>query len=118
MNSSSASNSPRRRGILTARGRAVGIVGIVLAVIGLSIDQRDLARIGILLILLLLVAIAVVAWFCPRVRTARSLAPVQIPLGSEAVETVTVERRGGLPLGAARFTDTLPAALGLSLIHI
>ena len=112
MNFPSTSNSPRRWGILTARGRAVGIVGIVLAVIGLSIDQRDLARIGILLILLLLVAIAVVAWFCPRVRTARSLAPVQIPLGSEAVETVTVERRGGLPLGAARFTDTLPAALG------
>ncbi|MGK2309440.1 DUF58 domain-containing protein [Cutibacterium sp. V970] len=112
MSSSAASNSPHRWGVLTARGRAVGIVGITLTVIGLSIDQRDLARIGILLVLLPLVAIAVVAWCRPRVRTARSLAPVRMPLGSEAVETVTVERRGGLPLAAARFTDALPAALG------
>ncbi|MDO4411630.1 DUF58 domain-containing protein [Cutibacterium sp.] len=111
MSSFYAPNSPRH-GILTARGRAVGIVGIVLVVIGLSIDQRDLARIGILLFLLPLIAIAVVAWFRPRVRAKRSLAPVRIPLGSEAVETVTVEHCGGLPLGAAQFTDVLPAALG------
>ncbi|MRG82775.1 DUF58 domain-containing protein, partial [Escherichia coli] len=54
------------------------------------------------------------AWFRPRVQTARSLAPMRIALGSQACETVTVERRGGLPLGAARFTDTIPAPLGQS----
>ncbi|WCC80570.1 DUF58 domain-containing protein [Cutibacterium equinum] len=114
MTSSSTSTSPRRWGVLTPRGRAVGIVGIVLAVTGLSIDQRDLARMGILLILLPLVAVAVVAWLRPQVRTERSLAPVRMPLGSEALETATVERRGGLPLGAAQFSDTVPPALGQS----
>ena len=112
MSAASTSSAPRRRGLLTPRGRTVGLVGIMLVVIGLSIDQRDLARIGFFLILLPLMAIAVVAWFRPRVQTSRSLAPVRIPLGSQAHETVTVERCGGLPLGAARFTDTIPIPLG------
>ena len=112
MSAASTFSAPRRQGLLTLRGRTVGIVGIMLTIIGLSIDQRGLARIGFLLILLPLMAISVVAWFRPRVQTARSLAPVRIALGSQACETVTVERRGGLPLGAARFTDTIPAPLG------
>ena len=112
MSAASTSSARRYRGLLTLRGRTVEIVGIVLTTIGLSIDQRDLARIGFLLILLPLMAIAVVAWLRPRVQASRSLAPVRMPLGSQACEIVTVERRGGLPLGAARFTDTIPAPLG------
>ena len=101
MSAASTSSARRYRGLLTLRGRTVEIVGIVLTTIGLSIDQRDLARIGFLLILLPLMAIAVVAWLRPRVQASRSLAPVRMPLGSQACEIVTVERRGGLPLGAA-----------------
>ncbi|HCW43338.1 MAG TPA: DUF58 domain-containing protein, partial [Cutibacterium acnes] len=52
MSAASTSSAPRRQGLLTLRGRTVGIVGIVLTIIGLSIDQRGLARIGFLLILL------------------------------------------------------------------
>ena len=69
MSAASTSSAPRRQGLLTLRGRTVGIVGIVLTIIGLSIDQRGLARIGFLLILLPLIAISVVAWFRPRVQT-------------------------------------------------
>ena len=50
MSAASTSSAPRRQGLLTLRGRTVGIVGIVLTIIGLSIDQRGLARIGFLLI--------------------------------------------------------------------
>ncbi|MSS45839.1 DUF58 domain-containing protein [Cutibacterium sp. WCA-380-WT-3A] len=112
MSTAATSSVTVRRGLLTSRGRAVGIVGIMLVTIGLSIDQRSLARIGILLVLLPLLAMVVVAWLRPRVHITRDPVAIRMPLGSQTCDVVTVERRGGLPLGAAQFTDTIPSSLG------
>ncbi len=67
---------------LTTRGRAFVAAGITASLCALLLGQKDLLRVGILLVALPLVAALVVGRTRLRLQVRRSLTPVQVPVGT------------------------------------
>lgn len=100
------------QGVLTRRGLVLLTVGVVIVLVSLAIGQRDLVRLGLLLVLVPLVGAALAMWWHPRVRTTRRREPMTVPLGSRTEEVVGVERVGGPPGTLTEFSDSVPTVLG------
>jgi uncharacterized protein (DUF58 family) len=97
---------------LTTRGRAFVAAGVTASLCALLLGQKDLLRVGILLIALPLVAALVVGRTRLRLQVHRSLAPDQVPVGGQATVELTLSNQGRMPAGLLLLEDRIPYVLG------
>lgn len=98
--------------VLTGRGRAFLLVGLVGLVLSLAFGQRDLARVFILLLLLPLAAILVVGRSRLHLVAERTIDPPRVTLGERMEASLALRKAGALPVGLLRFEDSVPRELG------
>ncbi|TDD58467.1 DUF58 domain-containing protein [Kribbella antibiotica] len=97
---------------LTTRGRAFMAAGITASLCALLLGQKDLLRVGILLVALPVVAALVVGRTRLRLQVRRSLTPNQIPVGTQATVELTLTNEGRMPAGLLLLEDRIPYVLG------
>lgn len=97
---------------LTVRGRVLLVCGAVLATASLAAGQRDMAWVGLLLVLLPLLGLLLVLSTRMRMRCERTVHPSRCVLGSDMQVETTLTRSAGLPVGILRFEEEAPRALG------
>lgn len=97
---------------LTTRGRAFIAAGVTASVCALLLGQKDLLRVGVLLIALPVVAALVVGRTRLRLQVHRSLAPDQVPVGGQATVDLTLTNQGRMPAGLLLLEDRIPYVLG------
>jgi hypothetical protein len=97
---------------LTTRGRAFLSAGITSSLCALVLGQRDLLRVGLMLIALPVVT----AWLAHRARyllsCGREIQPVRVEVGQTAQVTLTLENPGRMPTGLMLLEDQVPYILG------
>lgn len=110
--------SPPRAGLagatraITGRGRVFIALGITCLVSAQIIGERDLLRVGALLIVLPFAALAVIARTRYRMRLVRELTPVRAEAGSPVRVRLRLENVSRFPSAVLLVEDTLPADLG------
>ena len=102
----------KRRTTLSMRGRCLLAGGAAMTVSAIVLDERDLVRIGLFVMMLPLLS-----WMFARrarrtLKVSRSLSPDRVPAGDTV--TATLRIAGGSLLGALRIADTVPDAVGSS----
>ena len=97
---------------LTTRGRAFVAAGITASLCALLLGQKDLLRVGILLVALPVVAALVVGRTRLRLQVRRSLTPNQVPVGSQATVELALSNQGRMPAGLLLLEDRIPYVLG------
>ena len=95
---------------LTTRGRCLIAGGAATAACAVVLDERDLLRLGLFVVVLPLFAAVLAARTRRAVRVRRRIAPDRLSVGSAG--EVTLEVRGGPVLGPLRLTDVVPDAAG------
>jgi uncharacterized protein (DUF58 family) len=98
--------------LLTARGRALVIIGSAVVVVSMMASQRDVMRLGLLLLVLPLIAAVLVSRARLRMSCERSVEPAQVPLGSPMHGRIILGQDGRLPAGILMLEDSVPAELG------
>ena len=68
--------------LLTHRGRFFVVIGIVVVLVAMAAGQRDVMRLGLLLVALPVIAAILVSRARLRMSCERSIEPAQVPLGS------------------------------------
>lgn len=97
---------------LTGRGNALLCAGIALSLGGLAAGSTDLLRVGVLLVVLPLAAVATVARTRYRVSCTRTLDPDRVAAGDPARVTLRLENVSRLPTAVLLAEDALPSTLG------
>ncbi|MDN5920577.1 MAG: DUF58 domain-containing protein, partial [Pseudonocardia sp.] len=97
------------------RGRCLLAGGAAMAVSAVVLDERDLVRIGLFVILLPLLALAFSLRAKRTLQVSRSLSPDRVPPGDTT--TAGLRIAGGSLLGSLRIVDTVPDAAGPSDRH-
>src|SRR6266545_1906332 len=97
---------------LTTRGRAFVAAGATASVCSLLLGQKDLLRVGILLVALPVVSALVVGRTRLRLSVRRSLNPVDVPVGTPATVDLTLTNQGRMPAGLLLLEDRIPYVLG------
>lgn len=103
---------PKAWRLLTLRGHLFVLVGLAIVLIGMAGGQRDVMRIGLLLLVLPIVAAVLVARARLRMSCERSVQPAQVPLGSPMRGRIVLGQDGRLPAGILLLEDAVPAELG------
>jgi uncharacterized protein (DUF58 family) len=98
--------------LLTGRGRAFVSVGLAIVIVAMLTGQRDIMRIGLLVLLLPIVAAVLVARARLRMSCERHVEPAQVPLGSPLRGRLVLGQEGRLPAGILMLEDAVPADLG------
>ncbi len=98
--------------LLTGRGRAFVIVGLAIVAVAMLAGQRDIMRIGLLVVLLPVVAAVLVARARLKMSCERHVEPAQVPLGSPLRGRLVLGQEGRLPAGILMLEDAVPADLG------
>ena len=98
--------------LLTARGRLFVIGGLVIVLVAMAAGQRDVMRIGLLLVALPVIAGVLVARARLRMSCERSIEPAHVALGSPMLGRITLGQDGRLPAGILLLEDTVPRELG------
>lgn len=97
---------------LTTRGRAFLSAGITSAVCAIILGQKDLLRVGLLLVALPLITV----WVANRSRyllsCSREIRPPRVEVGQTATVTLLLENPGRLPTGLMLLEDQVPYVLG------
>ena len=96
---------------LTVRGRAFLASGLTALVCGVVLLERDLARMGLLVSALPLVAAVYVAGRSHHLKITRVVSPPTLVVGETATVRVQVDN-GGAPTGVLLLEEQLPYALG------
>lgn len=107
--------APARRNparLLTGRGYAFGSAGIVLVVAGMFADQRDVLRVGLLLVAILVLALVLVTGARLRLGCRRNVAPDRVQLGSTLTGQLDITANSRLPAGMVLLQDQVPPELG------
>jgi uncharacterized protein (DUF58 family) len=103
---------PSALSTLTTRGRAFVSAGVASAGCAIVLGQRDLLRVGLLLLALPVIT----ALFANRSRyllsCSREISPPRVPVGSPAVVTLRLDNPGRVPTGLMLLEDALPYVLG------
>jgi uncharacterized protein (DUF58 family) len=104
----------RRRSvhILTARGYAFLAVGLAVTIGGMLTGQRDVVRIGMVLIAICLLALVLVITARLRLSCRRSIEPQQTQLGSALTGRIDITVESPLPAGIVLLEDSIPPQLG------
>ncbi len=97
---------------LTTRGRCFLAAGGAAALCALILNERDLLRVAIFLLVLPLIATAIVFRTRYRLACTRRLEPVLVPVGQRASVQLRLENVSLLPTGVMLMEDTLPYTLG------
>jgi uncharacterized protein (DUF58 family) len=98
--------------VLTPRGHAFVVAGLVIALSAMAAGQRDLMRIGLLLLVLPAVAAVLVSRTRLRMSCERVVEPARVPLGSTMSGRLTLGQEGWLPAGVVMLEDFVPSELG------
>ena len=98
--------------LFTARGHVFLIVGLLVVIAAMVAGQRDVMRIGLLLLALPVIAAVLVARARLRLSCERSVEPPRVALGSPMRGRITLGQEGRLPAGILLLEDSVPAELG------
>lgn len=98
--------------LLTGRGKAFLLVGIVVVVASMLLGQRDVLWLGAFLLLLPLVALVLISRTRLRLACERGFEHGQIEIGQALEGQLTLTKRGSLPAGLLKFEEHVPAPLG------
>jgi uncharacterized protein (DUF58 family) len=97
---------------LTTRGRSFLAAGVAVFVVSLTLVERDLMRIAVLLMALPLVSAWVVARTRYRLSSTRRLSAARTPAGQESSVTLRLDNVSRLPTGLLLVEDRVPYVLG------
>jgi uncharacterized protein (DUF58 family) len=97
---------------LTIRGRCLLAGGLAATVCAAVLHEVNLARIGVFLLALPLIAYAMVARTRYRLTCTRRLEPVRVPAGNPARVVLRMQNVSRLPTGVMLAEDTVPYMLG------
>ena len=98
--------------LLTVRGRLLLLLGLAVLIGAMFAGQRDVMRLGLLLLALPVVATVLVATSRLRFSCERSVEPAQVPLGSPMHGRIVIGQEGRLPAGLVLMEDHVPPELG------
>jgi uncharacterized protein (DUF58 family) len=98
--------------LLTLRGRAFLVIGLVVVLIAMLAGQRDVMRLGLLVLAIPVIAAVLVSRARLRMSCERSVVPAQVPLGSPMRGKITLGQDGRLPAGILLLEDAVPRELG------
>ncbi|MGH3471429.1 MAG: DUF58 domain-containing protein [Nocardioidaceae bacterium] len=98
--------------ILTTRGRAFLTAGITCLLCALLLGQKDLLRVGLLLVALPLITAIVTNRARYLLSCARELTPARVPAGQTSTVTLHLENPGRVPTGLMLLEDQVPYVLG------
>jgi len=88
-------------------------VGLTIVLVSMFAGQRDVLRLGLLLLALPLIAAVLVAQARVRMSCERFLEPAQVPLGSPLRGRITLGQDGRLPAAILMLEDNVPRELGM-----
>ncbi|HVB28053.1 MAG TPA: DUF58 domain-containing protein [Mycobacteriales bacterium] len=97
---------------LTLRGRCFLAAGAAASISALVLGERDLLRVGVLLLALPIVAAGAVSRTRYRLACTRRLDPGRVPAGSPATVVLRVDNLSRIPTGLLLVEDSLPYVLG------
>jgi uncharacterized protein (DUF58 family) len=97
---------------LTRRGTIFVAAGGIAAVAAIGVGQRDLLRVGILLLALPFVSLLVALRSRVRLAASRIVEPPRTPVHSPATVRLTLQNQARIPTGVLLVEDTVPYALG------
>jgi len=97
---------------LTTRGKFFLLGGLVVVLASMAAGQRDVMRLGLLLMCLPVVAGVIVTRARLRMSCERSIEPTQVPLGSPLRGQIILGQDGRLPASILLLEDTVPRELG------
>ncbi|MCW2809881.1 MAG: hypothetical protein JWP61_339 [Friedmanniella sp.] len=98
--------------LLTPRGRTLLVAGLLVLLVAMVAGQRDVMRIGLLLMALPVLAGILVSRAQLRMSCERSVEPSQVPLGTPLRGQITLGQEGVLPVGMLLMEDAVPRELG------
>ncbi len=98
--------------MLTTRGRAFLSAGIASSVCAVVLGQRDLLRVGLLLLALPAITAAVTNRSRYLLSCARDISPQRVQVGQPALVTLALENPGRVPTGVLLLEDSIPYSLG------
>ncbi len=99
---------------LTRRGRLLLGAGVAGVVVSLFLGQRDLMRVGVLLVALPLLAALLVARTRYRLASARGLRPTRVVVDQPTTSVVRIQNVSRIPSGLLLVEDSVPWQLGRS----
>ena len=97
---------------LTTRGRSFLSAGLTCGLCAIVLGQRDLLRVGLLLIALPLITTLIANRSRFLLSCARETAPTTVEVGQGATVTLTLENPGRFPTGLMLLEDQVPYVLG------
>jgi uncharacterized protein (DUF58 family) len=97
---------------LTTRGRAFVAAGVTASICSLLLGQKDLLRVGVLLVALPVVSALVIGRTRLRLSVRRSVSPVDVPVGTPATVELALRNEGRMPAGLLLLEDRIPYVLG------
>lgn len=97
---------------LTTRGRAFLAAGLTCLVCAVVLGQKDLLRVGLLVLLLPLITVAMVGRARYRLSCNRAIQPRRVPVGQPANVTLSLHNNGRMPSSLLMLEDQVPYALG------
>jgi uncharacterized protein (DUF58 family) len=97
---------------LTRRGRLFLGLGAAVTLASLLLGQRDVMRVGVLLLALPLLSAVLVARTRYKLASARGLRPARVTVDSPATSVIRVENVSRLPSGLVLVEDSVPWQLG------
>ena len=98
--------------LFTTRGHVFLISGLLVVLAAMLAGQRDVMRIGLLLLVLPVIAAVLVARARLRLSCERGIEPARVPLGSPMRGWITLGQEGRLPAGILLLEDSVPPELG------
>lgn len=98
--------------VLTPRGRWLSGAGLVVLLAGMVSAQRDIMRVGLLLLALPLVALVLVLRARLRMSAERSVEPASVALGTPMHGRITLGHDSLLPAALLELEDQVPPELG------
>lgn len=97
---------------LTIRGRCLLAAGVAAAVCSLVLDERDLLRVAMFVVVLPVLALVLSNRTRFGLRAERHLLPERLAVGSEGEVELRVRGTRHLPIGGPLLEDDVPAAVG------
>ena len=97
---------------LTTRGRGFLSAGLTSALCAIVLGQRDLLRVGLLLIALPVITALIANRSRYLLSCSRETTPARVEVGQGATVTLTLENPGRIPTGLMLLEDHLPYVLG------
>lgn len=97
---------------LTTRGRAFLAAGLTCLLCSVLLGQKDLLRIGILVVLLPLITVVMIGRARYKLSCRRSVTPARVPVGKPTRVQLHLENAGRMPSNVVLVEDQMPYVLG------